>query len=255
MLFISHKDMLDGKIAVVALEGHLDSISTPDFERYINSLIEAGIFFILLDFDNLKLISSSGIGAVLYLEKKISSSDGALVSCNLKPQIKNLFSILGFSKVLRITETRIEAIETIDKFIELKDDYKDDIILGDTSSPDVRENYNFFTDKSPVKKNINSENANNKDSASEIKDITQEIDLTITPLSKKMNTEEKEIEVQQQSLSQQSTLHKDGIPLKSLIIECSSCNNLIKVTRGGSFQCPHCSAIYNVDPKGTVVFR
>ncbi len=248
MLFISHKDMLEGKVAVVALEGHLDSLSTPDFERYINSLIGAGIFFILLDFDNLKLISSSGIGAVLYLEKKISSSDGALVSCNLKPHIMNLFSILGFSKVLRIAESRIEAIETLDRLIELKDDNEsNDIILEDnTPIPEIMKDENFFNDSSVAEdKELN-----------EINDISNETGLTITPVTEK-NSDNKIIEktIKDENLSSIAIPIKHSIPLKPLIIECSSCNNLIKITKNGTFQCPHCTSIYTVDKVGTVIFK
>mgnify|MGYP000883422475 CR=1 FL=1 len=119
MIFIKHSEVLDGRVVVVEIEGHLDSKTSPDFEQYINRLLEKDKRFILLNSQGLQYISSEGIGLVLLVQKKISEKNGSLIIFNLSHEIRSLYSLLGFDKIFRIAESRIEAMQTMDKQIEL----------------------------------------------------------------------------------------------------------------------------------------
>jgi len=123
MLFINFKEALDGQVANIEIEGPLDSQTSPSFEDYVNQFLEKKIFFILLDLKNLSYVSSEGIGSLLYLQQKLSAQNGFLVLYNLATEIKALFQVLGFDKVFRISKTRSESLEIMDRQIELRDSF------------------------------------------------------------------------------------------------------------------------------------
>jgi len=46
---------------VVAVEGRMDAVSAPEFEKSLNALIAEGALKIIVDFENLDYISSAGL--------------------------------------------------------------------------------------------------------------------------------------------------------------------------------------------------
>jgi anti-anti-sigma factor len=121
MIFIKHADALDGRIAIVDIEGPLDGKTSPDLEDYINRLLEKEKYFILLNAQKLEYVSSEGIGLVLFIEKKISERNGAFIIFNLPAEIRSFYSLLGFDKIFHIAESRIEAMQIMDRHMELRD--------------------------------------------------------------------------------------------------------------------------------------
>ena len=67
-MVLSHADILDGRGAVVEMDGSLDSFTSPDFEAYIDKLLSKNILFILFDATNMTYASSEGIGLLLFLD-------------------------------------------------------------------------------------------------------------------------------------------------------------------------------------------
>jgi anti-anti-sigma factor len=110
MIFINHTDNLDGKVIVVEIKGILNSETSTDFEDYINQLLIKRKVFIILNMENLDHISSAGIGVILYIQKKIIASKGYFIICNVSEEISALYEILGFDKLIRITQSKDEAL-------------------------------------------------------------------------------------------------------------------------------------------------
>ena len=120
MVFINHSEVMGGNVAVVKIDGPLDGYTSPDFEDYIYQLLNKNIRYILFDALKLEYVSSEGIGLVLYLQKKISEENGFFVIFNLSDEIKALYEVLGFDKVFRIAEDQSEAMQVMDRQIELR---------------------------------------------------------------------------------------------------------------------------------------
>lgn len=119
MFFINHTELGDGSTAIIEFDGPLNSESAPDFDDYINRLIDKGIIYLLLDMQNLKFISSEGIGATLMMQKSIETGKGIAVFFNLNSEIALLFKLLGFDRVFTIVSDRSEALAVIDRRLEL----------------------------------------------------------------------------------------------------------------------------------------
>ena len=119
MVFINHNEVLQNTAAIVSIDGSLESETSPDLEEYINQLLYKNILFIMLDARSLTFISSAGFGVILFLQKRIAEKNGFFVIFNLNTEVQTLFNLLGFDKVFRIAHDRADAIQIMDRQLEL----------------------------------------------------------------------------------------------------------------------------------------
>lgn len=120
MVFVNHMEILGGKAAIVEIQGALNSQTSPDFEDYLNQLMQKNIFYMLFDASKMEYISSDGIGLALFLQKSLARKNGCLVMYNLPDEVSSLFRLLGFDKVFTIAASRIEAMQIMDRQIEMR---------------------------------------------------------------------------------------------------------------------------------------
>lgn len=97
-------------VKVLALQGHLDTNTSPDLESTINALIESGAQKLLIDFAELEYISSAGLRILLATAKKLKATDGALKICCLNEMVQEVFDISGFSTILAVSASEDEAL-------------------------------------------------------------------------------------------------------------------------------------------------
>lgn len=92
----NHKDVT----LTVAIEGRLDSQTSPQLEAEIFGKL-SGVAHLVFDMAKLENISSSGL-RILLLTKKTMDKQGDMAVKNLSPEIREIFDITGFSRVMRI---------------------------------------------------------------------------------------------------------------------------------------------------------
>ncbi len=97
-------------VRILAFEGNLDTNTSPDAEREINGLIEAGTQKLLINFEKLDYISSAGLRILLATAKKLKPGGGDLKICCLNQTVQEVFDISGFSTILSVTTTEEEAL-------------------------------------------------------------------------------------------------------------------------------------------------
>lgn len=97
----------------VSPNGRLDATTAPVLQERLVGLIEAGNHRMLLDFSGLDYVSSAGLRVVLIAAKRLKAASGRLVLCGMKPHIKEVFDIAGFSSMLSIYSTREEAAASL----------------------------------------------------------------------------------------------------------------------------------------------
>ncbi len=97
---------------VVAVEGRMDAVSAPEFERFVSGVIDEGALKIILDFEGLDYISSAGLRSVLIVAKKIQSKEGEILVVSLRDTVKEIFEISGFSTIIPIHLSVDTALET-----------------------------------------------------------------------------------------------------------------------------------------------
>ena len=99
-----------GSVNVLSLSGRLDAYSATEVEKKLDALIESGQTRLVVDLDKLEYISSSGLRVFLATLKKTRKQQGDIKLACMKPFIKEVFDIAGFSQLFNIFETQEAAV-------------------------------------------------------------------------------------------------------------------------------------------------
>lgn len=91
---------INGKDAVVKLEGRLDTTTAPQLENELKSFMES-ITSLVFDFESLEYISSAGL-RVLLTAQKFMSKQGSMKLIHVRDDVNEIFDVTGFSDILTI---------------------------------------------------------------------------------------------------------------------------------------------------------
>ncbi len=93
------KDQKDDKLTI-ALNGKLDTMTSPQLEEEISGCLE-GISELVLDLAGLEYISSAGLRVILSMQK-IMNRSGEMRVIHVNEVIQDIFDVTGFSDILTI---------------------------------------------------------------------------------------------------------------------------------------------------------
>ena len=96
---------------ILALSGKLDATTAKTFEDRILGVINSGTQRLVVDLSQLDYVSSSGLRVFLLAAKRLQATDGKIVLCALKDQIRQVFDLAGFSSFLSTYGSRDEALK------------------------------------------------------------------------------------------------------------------------------------------------
>lgn len=92
----------EGAKALVKLEGRLDTTNADQFMKDITPLMTGTHQEIDVDCADMEYTSSQGLRMFLMLQKNVSARGAKLVLRNMKPHVKEVFDITGFSHIINI---------------------------------------------------------------------------------------------------------------------------------------------------------
>lgn len=101
-----------GNVAILKLNGRLDAYSSNELERNIGALIDDCRYRIVVNFDGVDYISSSGLRVMLASLKRLKKVEGDLKLACLKPYVKEVFDIAGFTQLFEIYEEERAAVNS-----------------------------------------------------------------------------------------------------------------------------------------------
>jgi len=111
---ISHT--IDQGIYKLALHGHfvLDGVTKAqdNSEPYLR---DANLRGMLVNFDAVETIDSSGIGLTVMFHKRLIKHNAKLVLFKMKRNVREAYSITGIDQTLTVCDTEAEALEIINK--------------------------------------------------------------------------------------------------------------------------------------------
>lgn len=84
------------------LEGEFDTYTAPTLRDQLDTIEIVEGVNIVLDFENVTYIDSSGLGVIVAFYKKIVKYNGNLKLVNLSNKLKRLFEITGLSELITI---------------------------------------------------------------------------------------------------------------------------------------------------------
>jgi len=86
--------------AVLSIGGELDALSVLDLRPAINRIGEDQPSEVLIDLSRLRLIDSSGVGAIVALFKKVKAYEGSLAVVGVQNQPLAILRLLRLDRVL-----------------------------------------------------------------------------------------------------------------------------------------------------------
>ncbi len=98
-------------VTVVRVEGNLDTNTSPEAQEHFDGLLDKGASKILVDCQKVEYVSSAGLRVLLATMKRLSTSEGSLRICGLNETIQEVFDISGFSTILAVFATEVEALK------------------------------------------------------------------------------------------------------------------------------------------------
>ena len=87
---------------LVTLVGRVDTTNAEQFQKDLQPLMEAGKTDIEINCNDMEYTSSQGLRIFLLLQKSVSAQGGSMVLTQMKPQVKEVFDITGFSNIIKI---------------------------------------------------------------------------------------------------------------------------------------------------------
>jgi anti-anti-sigma factor len=101
----------NGTTITASLEGRMDALSAPDFSRQMDAWIESGLEKLAIECSRLDYISSAGLRAILITAKKLRARSGSLRLAALQENVRTVFTISGFDKIIPIAATLADAVK------------------------------------------------------------------------------------------------------------------------------------------------
>ena len=102
----------DGAL-VVSIEGRMDAVSAPEFDKACEAWFAQGERVFIVDFGGLDYISSAGLRSLLILGKKLSGAKGKILIAALKDVVRDVFQISGFGSIFTILDSVDSAIHHV----------------------------------------------------------------------------------------------------------------------------------------------
>ena len=91
----------EGEALTLALEGRLDTITSPQLDEALDASTER-VTDLTLDLQELTYISSAGLRVLLRALKKMNAGGGKLHVTNVNDTIMEIFEVTGFAEILNI---------------------------------------------------------------------------------------------------------------------------------------------------------
>ena len=134
----------ENEVVKIRVDGVLDTLTSPELEKVMNSLIAQKRYKIIIDLAGVDYISSAGWGIFISHLKEIRENRGDLKLTRMLPQVSEIFELLEFDSILKIYPTlenaRFDFIQDQEvelKISELNQDEKKTLIFKQPVSQEI----------------------------------------------------------------------------------------------------------------------
>lgn len=101
-----------GSVNVVAPCGRLDAFAATEVEKSLNPLADAAQVALVVNMEKLEYISSGGLRVLLAALKKARKRQGDVRLACLKPGVREVFDIAGFTQLFKMFGKEEDAVSS-----------------------------------------------------------------------------------------------------------------------------------------------
>ena len=111
---VSFKQLVNGlRIAILNLKGSIDGSTVKIFEAKAMDLYNDGIKYLILNFEEIGYMNSTGLGILVKILDKYQDTDGDVKLLKVPRKIEDLFDMLGISSIVTSYSTLKEALYSL----------------------------------------------------------------------------------------------------------------------------------------------
>jgi anti-sigma B factor antagonist len=99
----------DGVTTILRIRGELDALSAPELRPLLDKLVDDDRRDVTVDLSELRMVDSSGIGALVSLYKRVRASGGQVVFLGVTAQPLVIFKLLRLDVVFELSPDTLTA--------------------------------------------------------------------------------------------------------------------------------------------------
>jgi anti-sigma B factor antagonist len=99
----------DGVTTILRIRGELDALSAPELRPLLDKLVDDDRRDVTVDLSELRMVDSSGIGALVSLYKRVRASGGQVVFLGVTAQPLVIFKLLRLDVVFELSPDTLAA--------------------------------------------------------------------------------------------------------------------------------------------------
>ncbi|HEY9638049.1 MAG TPA: STAS domain-containing protein [Coleofasciculaceae cyanobacterium] len=104
---------MSSSVKIIQPSGILDGITVNSLRREISDIVEGGVNIVLVDFQDVTFMNSSGLGALVSILRSVRSTGAELFICSLSEQVKMIFELTKMDRVFKPFANRDEFEEKV----------------------------------------------------------------------------------------------------------------------------------------------
>ena len=105
----------EGDITIAVIIPRFDAYTANDVETALKEIIGKGARKIVCDFSQTEYVASAGLRVLLSSAKSLQKCGGQIVMASMKPYVKEVFEVSGFTQIFKVFDSQEEALQTLNK--------------------------------------------------------------------------------------------------------------------------------------------
>lgn len=101
------------EILVAKADGRIDGTNAQEFQKELETAVDANARVVILDLEHVSYISSAGLRVILLTAKALLKKDAKFAVCSLSAPICEVFEISGFDKIISVHASQAEAVAAL----------------------------------------------------------------------------------------------------------------------------------------------
>lgn len=100
-------------VLVLEPKGAINANSAPAFAEVVLSIVEAGTGRLVIDFDAVAYVTSTGFQKILATAQRANAKNCLIAACNMRNTVRRLSELAGMDTVLPIHDCRDAAVNSV----------------------------------------------------------------------------------------------------------------------------------------------
>jgi len=98
-------------VTVCRVEGEININTSPELRKAFDSFININAVKILMDFNGVSYIDSSGLATIIELLQRLKKIGGKFRICSMNQKVKNVFEVTKLHKLFEIFDNEEAALK------------------------------------------------------------------------------------------------------------------------------------------------